>query len=350
MKYRIFIIVAAIFLSTAVSGQGRTAREQTIIDVFGRLNLTEQPYENLTSWTDGTVFYRPFFSNPFNLGSEYRADGDTIFLGGGTTHEGGYLIGVLLAADGKMTIAETDYRFNRDDRAEYRIMGNASLLIFSDARTGVVKDVLKKMDKNLYDTYTSNFRRYLLAGRYTRAGGGNVVFPPDKEVVTGFKSTGETPYVFAEEFDDTPVPILVFTENEVYSVTKNLAGLELTPMKPDTDYDSGWAKDSAKPVVKLEKTAEVQSGLPPGRFPLASAQVMTLVELKHYAGSPAIQNLKWMRNEIFARYGYKFKTKDMADYFAKMDWYKPQYDDVTLQLTETERINIALIQILEKEM
>ena len=40
--------------------------------------------------------------------------------------------------------------------------------------------------------------------------------------------------------------------------------------------------------------------------------------------------LKFMRNEIFARYGYMFEPKGRMDrYFSNTDWYKPQYDDVT---------------------
>jgi len=62
-----------------------------------------------------------------------------------------------------------------------------------------------------------------------------------------------------------------------------------------------------------------------------------------------LENLKIMRNEIFARHGYKFKTTDMTNYFGAKDWYVPQYDDVTSRLTEIERINIALIQELEKK-
>jgi hypothetical protein len=324
-----------------------------ILNVFGRLNLAEQSNDHLTQWTDDFAYYRPFFFNPWNLENKYRSKGDTIFLSGGTTHEGGYLISILLASDGTMTIAESDYRFNKGDRVEYRTVGGEPLLVFSEARTGAIKDVLKKMDEdmNLYDKYISNYLRYIFAGRYVRVGGsGNVMFLPDKPVVSGFKSSGETPYELAEEYE-SPVPLLVFGKNEGYKVTKTLTGLELTTMKPTGDEnDILWEEDNTKPVIKFVKTADVVSGLPPGRFALASTQVMTLTELKHYAGSPALQNLKFMRNEIFARYGYQFQTKEMADYFAKMEWYKPQFDDVTNKLTEIKRINIALIQVLEKEM
>jgi hypothetical protein len=70
--------------------------------------------------------------------------------------------------------------------------------------------------------------------------------------------------------------------------------------------------------------------------------------LRLYAGTPSLQNLKIMRNEIYARHGYKFKTKDMADYFGALDWYVPQYDDVTSQVTDNKLLHTAQIKELEK--
>jgi len=130
-------------------------------------------------------------------------------------------------------------------------------------------------------------------------------------------------------------------------------------MKPDPENSDDWTQyndatgltdDASKPRIALVKTAEGQTGLPSGRFPLVSVQVMTLTELEIYAGNPIRPNLQIMRNEIFARYGYRFAAGgEMAKYFSAQEWYKPQYADVTERLTETEHINIALIQLLEKQ-
>ena len=55
------------------------------------------------------------------------------------------------------------------------------------------------------------------------------------------------------------------------------------------------------------------------------------------------------RNEIYARYGYIFKTQKYADYFSAQSWYKPNpnytVDDSVLNSFEKE--NITLIQQLE---
>ncbi len=50
-----------------------------------------------------------------------------------------------------------------------------------------------------------------------------------------------------------------------------------------------------------------------------------------------------MRNEIFADYGYIFKTQKWKDYFSDKPWYTPRYDDVCDMLNVLEKINIQTI-------
>jgi hypothetical protein len=59
--------------------------------------------------------------------------------------------------------------------------------------------------------------------------------------------------------------------------------------------------------------------------------------------------LKVMRNEIYARHGYIFKTaKDMKNYFSKQSWYTALHDDVSGLLSAAEKRNIQLIQQYER--
>ena len=55
--------------------------------------------------------------------------------------------------------------------------------------------------------------------------------------------------------------------------------------------------------------------------------------------------LKLLRNEIFARHGRKFKTKEIQDYFLSKDWYQPLYDEV--QLSKIEAQNVEFIKRYE---
>jgi uncharacterized coiled-coil protein SlyX len=57
--------------------------------------------------------------------------------------------------------------------------------------------------------------------------------------------------------------------------------------------------------------------------------------------------LKIMRNEIFARYGYIFKTQDMKNHFSTKRWYQPLYKDVNNRLTSLEKENAEYIKNFE---
>lgn len=56
------------------------------------------------------------------------------------------------------------------------------------------------------------------------------------------------------------------------------------------------------------------------------------------------QTLKIMRNWIFAKHGYKFKTAEMREFFEQFPWYEGRYDDVTDMLSDLERKNVEFIK------
>ncbi|MCL2073587.1 MAG: YARHG domain-containing protein [Marinilabiliaceae bacterium] len=60
------------------------------------------------------------------------------------------------------------------------------------------------------------------------------------------------------------------------------------------------------------------------------------------------ENLRLLRNMIFACYGYKFNSSDLNTYFSRFDWYKPTSNNVDSELTEIDKINIQRIQTFEK--
>jgi len=56
-----------------------------------------------------------------------------------------------------------------------------------------------------------------------------------------------------------------------------------------------------------------------------------------------IHELNIMRNEIFAEYGYIFKTEKWKNYFEKKSWYKPRFENVNDELTDIDKHNIQVI-------
>jgi len=111
-------------------------------------------------------------------------------------------------------------------------------------------------------------------------------------------------------------------------------------------------------IESLQKTQttqqEVQSPTPPsystnstipGRFPQASERLLSDSDLRYLSK----EDLKIMRNEIFARHGFIFQTDAMKTYFRNQSWYSPRYSNVNSWLTNIEQKNIALIQSYEKQ-
>jgi YARHG domain-containing protein len=81
----------------------------------------------------------------------------------------------------------------------------------------------------------------------------------------------------------------------------------------------------------------------PGNYPEASTRNLNESELV----SKSCAELKIMRNEIYARHGYIFKTDDMRAYFSRQSWYRPLAADVSGQLSGVERRNTQLIKQYE---
>ena len=72
------------------------------------------------------------------------------------------------------------------------------------------------------------------------------------------------------------------------------------------------------------------------KYVIASTRKLNPEELRKMS----LAELQIMRNEIFARYGYKFKQGGKMDrYFSSEPWYNARYSDINSFLTELEKIN-----------
>ncbi len=81
-----------------------------------------------------------------------------------------------------------------------------------------------------------------------------------------------------------------------------------------------------------------------GMYPDASLRLLGAPDL---SGKSKF-DLKIMRNEIFARHGYIFRTPDMQRYFSSQPWYAPRFADVTGMLTQVEKANVEFIKKYER--
>jgi hypothetical protein len=77
-------------------------------------------------------------------------------------------------------------------------------------------------------------------------------------------------------------------------------------------------------------------------FPDSSTRLLQPSEVSPLGPS----TLRYARNEIYARKGRRFTDPDLRDYFGRFAWYRPLYDEVTLN--PIERQNVALLQQAER--
>lgn len=63
-----------------------------------------------------------------------------------------------------------------------------------------------------------------------------------------------------------------------------------------------------------------------------------------------VEDMEVMKNEIYADYGFKFKTPKWQEYFKKKEWYKPVFASVESLLTEIDKHNIAFINNMIEKM
>lgn len=81
-----------------------------------------------------------------------------------------------------------------------------------------------------------------------------------------------------------------------------------------------------------------------GKYPKASLRILDSA----YVLSLSKKELSIMRNEIYARYSYKFVDKELATYFSKQNWYTAHYKSVQPLLSWIELKNIELIKRIEE--
>ena len=61
----------------------------------------------------------------------------------------------------------------------------------------------------------------------------------------------------------------------------------------------------------------------------------------------SIDELGILRNAIFGKHGYKFKSNIYKEYFDTIEWYQSQYDDVDHLINDIDNLNIRKLRIVE---
>lgn len=118
---------------------------------------------------------------------------------------------------------------------------------------------------------------------------------------------------------------------------------KLAPGKPELVGSWTQFKNKSQSVTfELEKkTFKYNPKI--GEYPQSSTRLLTEADVENMTP----EELRIMRNEIYARHGYSFRMADMRKYFSEQPWYMPMSSDVSTALTKTEEKNAALIKRYE---
>ena len=130
----------------------------------------------------------------------------------------------------------------------------------------------------------------------------------------------------------------IAVEEEVENTNQNLTIKEIQVVVEEAETIETPQQD-----IQLNTQNQNLNTAIPGRFPQASERFLTNVDLQNLNKN----DLKIMRNEIYARHGYIFQTNEMKSYFKYQDWYIPKHNNVNSMLTDIEMKNIELIKHYE---
>jgi len=80
-----------------------------------------------------------------------------------------------------------------------------------------------------------------------------------------------------------------------------------------------------------------------GKYFKTKTELLSIENLKKMNN----EDLKIMRNEVYAKYHYLFKSQKFSDYFSKQEWYSGYHQNVDDFLTEIEKENVKNIRQIE---
>lgn len=305
------------------------------------LRSVSQTNKLVGNWTNGLEIY-----------SSGKINDSLVLFTGGDLHEGGAAFAVRVGRNNKLTITspqaadtqfgETPSIGKEGDIVVCKTINGTNVLIIESGK-GEIQDFLRAAapKENLEELYIQHKINFELSGRYIdKRSQKEVVFYPNKPLAEGLANSRR--YRFEQAYD-FPEDVITFGKGASFYYERSKIGLEIYKAKGGEDEE--WTKGDK--IMSLQWVSSFDlSGKPAlkGKFTFASTLFMIRGILRHFS----VDSLRLIRNEIFARHGYIFKSEDLKKYFGSQEWYKPQFNDVNGKLTEIEQLNIRLISDYEK--
>ena len=130
------------------------------------------------------------------------------------------------------------------------------------------------------------------------------------------------------------------------SVTPSAESVNTQVSETDEDVEAWNEEDELEGTVPEAISSEPpESGF---LVPDSDTRVMDPSELDGLSSD----EIRLIANEIYARYGYAFRSEEIADYFGQFDWYDPIYDPEEFPddiMSEAAQANLNMIAEYEAE-
>lgn len=100
--------------------------------------------------------------------------------------------------------------------------------------------------------------------------------------------------------------------------------------------------DMKSSVITKEAPVEVTNSQD-NRFSFVQSEWASANDLSQYSKA----ELRLMRNALYAKYGYQFKSADLQAFFGAQSWYAPNTPDASVayqRMSPQERANVSLIK------
>ena len=211
--------------------------------------------------------------------------------------------------------------------------GNTQYL-YQENLNGDFLHILVKQDNNEYSRIQEFYD--VINGTYTDKDGKKYVFNNETLTIDGKRMT-----IKPVESNYSGYTNCFEIDGETYCFAISGTGINIYTAALDEECcDCDYYPD--KLWVKLRADLNANQG----RWLITNQKIVMERYLLRYTKSM----LRLMRNEIYARHGYKFASADLTAYFSKTSWYHPGTDNSKIKLSPLEQLNVNIIKKIEDKM
>lgn len=202
------------------------------------------------------------------------------------------------------------------------------------------------------DFYLNDNSRLTLTGFVEKKGSGWILELEDKKSFGEQKMDGNSARLdgvssvtlFEVELPENMLSDIKETERVTMTGQVDIVD-DMVQMTPDEIFDETGADRIALFEKKSENRLEQDYIIP-----YSDTELLTEEDVEGLS----VQEINYAKNEIYARYGRKFSSRELQDYFNSKDWYygtiEPEDFDKGNYLSDLENKNAAFLSKVEKEM